>query len=59
MSVTQAQYEELARMKAYYPFRIVFGVIDKDTQEFEVWCKTTMHVPNKKVREGHTVVIYK
>jgi hypothetical protein len=49
------QANEMARMKAYFPYRIVFGVIDKDTGEFFVYAKPTRHTMNKMVREGHQV----
>lgn len=54
---TPAQTAELQRMKQWFPYRIVFGVIDKDTQEFAVWAKPTMHAANRLVREGHTVLM--
>lgn len=53
------QHAELARLKAYFPYRIVFGVIDKNTGEFFSYCKTTMHAANKLAREGHTVWVWK
>ena len=49
------QVAEMQRMKSYFPYRIVFGVIDKDTGQFEVWAKPTMHAANRLVREGHAV----
>lgn len=42
-------------MKSYFPYRIVFGVVDKDTGEFSVWAKPTKHAMNRLVREGHAV----
>ena len=59
MNLTQAQIAELSRLKDYFPYRIVFAVIHKDTGEFEAWCKTTMHIANKLAREGHQVAIFK
>ena len=53
--LTPAQVSELRRLKAYFPFRIVFGVINKDTGEFEAWAKPTMHAANRLAREGHYV----
>lgn len=55
MTLTDSQIEELQRLKDYFPYRIIFGVIDKDTGEFEAWCKTTNHVLNRKLRECHSV----
>lgn len=56
--LTKEQTEELARLKAHFPYRIVFGVIRKDTGAFEAWCKPTMAVANRLVREGHTVLVF-
>jgi hypothetical protein len=55
--LTQKQLAELQRIKQYYPYRVVFGVINKDTGEFQTWCKTTKHIANKLAREGHQVFI--
>lgn len=52
--LTQSQIQELQRIKAYFPYRIVFGVIKKDGT-FEVWAKTTKHAANRLAREGHQV----
>lgn len=51
------QSNELIRVKQYFPFRIVFGVIDKDTGKFDVYVKTTKHAANKLSREGHHVFV--
>jgi hypothetical protein len=59
ITLTPSQYEELKRFKQYFPFRIVFGVIDKDTGKFEVYTKTTMHTANRLCREGHAIFLYK
>lgn len=59
VEITDVQKAELLRLKAYYPFRIVFGVVDKDTHEFSAYCKTTMHTANKLAREGHAVFLVK
>lgn len=58
-SLSPTQYNELKRYKQYFPYRIVFGVIDKDTGEFVVYTKTTMHTANRLAREGHAVFLYK
>lgn len=53
--LTQQQVNEISRVKAYFPYRIVFGVVDKDTGEFFVYAKPTKHTMNKLAREGHQV----
>ena len=58
-TLTTKQQNELARLKAYFPFRVVFGVLDKDTGEFSAYAKTTMHTANRMVRLGHTVLLLK
>lgn len=52
---SEAQVAEMRRVKSYFPYRIVFGVFDKETGEFSVWAKTTKHSMNRLVREGHLV----
>jgi hypothetical protein len=56
--LTQEQAEEMKRVKGWFPYRIVFGVLRK-TGEFEVWAKPTMHAANKLNREGHTIWLLK
>lgn len=56
-TLTNEQTLELARLKAYFPYRIVFCVIDKDTGKFESYAKTTMHTANKAARNGHIVMV--
>lgn len=58
-TLTDAQRAELATLKAHFPYRIVFGVIRKDTGAFEAWCKTTMHSANCLARKGHNVFLYR
>ena len=58
IELTPAQVSELSRLKAYFPFRIVFGVVNKDTGEFEAWAKQTMHTANRLSREGHRVFVF-
>jgi len=53
MSTTQEH--EMMTMKSYFPFRIVWAKIDKDTGAFEVFANSTKHGMNKAVREGHKV----
>lgn len=58
-TLTKEQKEELAKLKEHFPYRIVFGVIRKDTGEFQAWCKTTMASANCLARKGHNVFIYR
>jgi hypothetical protein len=51
------QTQELRRLKQYFPYRIVFGVIDKETGKFVAYTKTTKHTANKLAREGHQVFV--
>ncbi len=57
--LTKEQTEELARLKAHFPYRIVFGVIRKDTGAFEARARSTMTVANRLAREGHTVLVFR
>ena len=55
--LTAENIAELTRIKAYFPYRIVFGVVRADTGAFEAWAKTTMHAANRLAREGHAVFV--
>jgi len=55
---TDAHKTELTNLKNWFPFRIVFGVIDKTTGEFSAYAKTTMHTANNLARKGHLVAIF-
>ena len=55
--LTPQQTAELQRIKQWFPHRIVFGVIDKDTREFAVWATPTMHAAKRLACEGHTVLM--
>lgn len=57
--LNEQQERELRRLKQYFPFRIVFGVIDKDTAEFSAYAKTTMRTANTLSRKGHAVFVLK
>ena len=56
--LTEKQDAEIKRVKQYFPYRIVFGVIDKDTEAFDVYTKPTMHTANRLARLGHSVFVY-
>ena len=53
--MNKQQTDQLKRVKAYFPFRICFGVVDKDTGEFSMYAKPTKHLMNKLARDGHKV----
>ncbi len=55
IELTTGQRQEITSLKSHYPYRIIYGMIDKDTGEFQASAVTTMRIPNKLVREGHTV----
>lgn len=52
------QLAELQRLKSYFPFRIVFGVLKADGT-FEAHARATRHTANKLARDGHQVFILK
>jgi len=58
-TLTEAQKAEIYRIKSYYPYRIAYGMIDKDTGKFEAHASTSMRIPNKLTREGHLVFTIK
>ncbi len=59
LTLTVSQLAELQRLKSHYPYRIIYGMIDRETQRFEAYAVTSMRIPNKLAREGHAVVIFK
>lgn len=54
--LSEAQLAELARLKAWYPYRIVYGALHPETGEWRCGAVTTMHAPNKLARAGWSVV---
>jgi hypothetical protein len=58
MTFTESQIRELQNLKNWFPFRIVFGVIDAGTGEFNAYAKNTMHTANKLARQGNFVAIF-
>lgn len=34
MDITPSQMNEINNLKAHFPYRIIYGMIDKDTKEF-------------------------
>jgi hypothetical protein len=59
MLLTSEQQQEIARLQSYFPYRIVYGMIDKDSGKFESHAVTSMRIPNKLAREGHKVFVMK
>lgn len=55
--MTSEQKQEMMNLKKYFPFRIVWSKINKDTGEFESFADKTKAKMNKAVREGHQVFI--
>ena len=52
---TQEQEAELKRMKAYFPFRIVWGEVVPDTQKFTAFASKDRRQLNKSLRAGNLV----
>uniref|UniRef100_A0A6M3LJR8 Uncharacterized protein n=1 Tax=viral metagenome TaxID=1070528 RepID=A0A6M3LJR8_9ZZZZ len=57
MELTSVQQSEILRLRQYYPYRIIIGIINKDTKEFMASAVTNMRIPNKLAREGHEVFV--
>ena len=57
MTLNDKQIKEIERLKNYFPYRIVFGVIDKETKLFEVRACKTKAPLNKAVKAGHSVFL--
>ena len=57
--LTANQQEEIQRLKRYFPYRLIFTVVDKDTGVWEAHPVQDMRIPNKLTREGHQVYIVK
>lgn len=53
-AITEQQKAELIRLKAYFPFRIVFGVLATDGS-FQVYANTDKRIMNKLARQGNQV----
>lgn len=56
--LSEQEKAEMMRLKAYFPYRIVYGVRNEDGT-FEASAVTTMRIPNKLTREGKQVFILK
>lgn len=53
----ETQKAELLRIKRMLPFRIAWGMFDKDTGEWSVSASFDRRAANKATRQGHTVFI--
>ncbi len=42
MKLTKSQLNQLKRLKLYYPYKIIFGIIDKEG-DFQGYAKCTKH----------------
>lgn len=57
-TLTPEQEQELRRVKAYFPFRIVWGTFEEDeggNRKFGVYADLTKRRMNKYLREGQRV----
>lgn len=52
---TVEQERELRRLKAYFPYRIVWGEIDRNTQAFSCYASLDRRALNKSLRAGNLV----
>ena len=57
MELSAQQESEMARLKTYYPYRIIYAMIHKDTKKFSCYAVTSMRIPNKFTRDGHEIFI--
>jgi hypothetical protein len=57
MELSNEQITELNRLKSYFPYRIIYASIDKDTKQFNASAVLNMRIPNKLSRDGHIVFI--
>jgi hypothetical protein len=56
MEFTEEQRNQIINTKAYFPYRIVFGVILPDGT-FEVYANYTKHKMNRFARLGYPVIM--
>ncbi len=55
MELTVEQNAELSRLKAYFPYRVVWGAIHPDTKEWVASANTTKRQMNSYVKQGWVV----
>jgi len=58
MEPTQSQIDALVRLKQYFPYRIIFGVLKKDGT-FDTYATKTKHTMNRALRSGDAVFTIK
>jgi hypothetical protein len=51
----EAQLQELQNLKNSFPFRIIYGAFNPETQEWVASAVATMRIPNRLTREGWQV----
>jgi hypothetical protein len=52
MELTEKQIEEMKRVQQYFPFRIVWASVNKETGVFEVQASVNRRALNAAVRSG-------
>ena len=52
---SEDQREQIAQMKLAFPYRIAYGALNPQTNEFIASAVATLHIPNKLAREGWMV----
>lgn len=52
---TEAQIQEMNRLKLSFPFRVVYGAFNPVTQEWFASAVASTRIPNKLAREGWQV----
>ena len=55
MELTTEQNAELSRLKAHFPYRVVWGAIHPETHEWVASANTSKRQMNSYVRKGWTV----
>ena len=55
MQLTDSQNTELTRLKQYFPYRVVWGAIHPDTNEWFASANTTKRQMNAYVKKGWVV----
>lgn len=56
-NITPERESELARFRAYFPWRIVFAADRPDGSDWQCGAVTTRRLPNKLAREGYRVAV--
>ena len=59
MEISDSQRQELARLKSYFPYRIVWGAVNPATGEWKASANPTMRQANDHARKGWAVVVVK